>query len=163
MAPAPIRPDNKPHAQDWHPETLLKTLLGKWYFTREIPGHASMRGEAVFEETTDHYTLYREEGQLIAGDYTSSFFKEYLFEKAPGGFAVYFKEVPKRLFHTVILELNDDSLWHGKTEHQCLCDHYASAYVFFARGQFSITHQVKGPRKNYEIKTIYQLEESSQR
>ncbi len=146
-----------PQAPDWHPETVLEILLGKWQFTRDIPGHASMKGSAIFQKTAGDQILYREEGELITGDYTSSFFKEYLFEKAPGGFAVYFKETPKKLFHTVILELSAENLWWGNTEHQCLCDHYASTYAFFARGQFSITHQVKGPRKDYKSITLYQL------
>jgi hypothetical protein len=132
-------------------------LLGKWQFTRDIPGYASMKGDAIFQQTADDQILYREEGELISGDYTSSFFKEYLFEKAPGGFAVYFKEMPKRLFHTVVLEKSEENLWCGSTEHQCLCDHYASTYMFFAHSQFSITHQVKGPRKDYKSITLYQF------
>ena len=69
-----------------------------------------------------------------------------------GGFAVRFVESGE-LFHRVLL-VQDGDVLRGEAEHLCGADLYASTYEI-GDGGFAVRHRVKGPRKEYVMRTVY--------
>ncbi|WP_213805836.1 DUF6314 family protein [Granulicella sp. dw_53] len=133
---------------------VLERLLGRWAFEREISGHGSMVGFAVFE-VDGNRVAYREsgevkllDGQRVRGE------QKYLYESMQNGFAVYFHDTGL-LFHQVGLTAGEDGVWQGNAHHDCKDDVYDSEYVFGRDGTFEVQHQVRGPKKDYVIKTVY--------
>ena len=43
----------------------------------------------------------------------------------------------------------------GESEHLCGADHYATRYAFQPDGRFTVHHDVRGPRKDYAMTTVY--------
>lgn len=137
-------------------DTVFGALAGAWTLARTIEGQASMTGTAVFTPAADPDMLkYREDGRIqLADGKTFDGHREYLFERAPGGFVVHFAETPPRLFHTIRVVRNGDAL-AGSATHLCTPDTYDSSYRFLPDGSFEIRHTVHGPRKDYLSATVF--------
>lgn len=145
-------------------EGVITALKGEWSFKRIIEGHGSMQGMASvvtapaeeFFGREERLLHYREKGRLLlTGGEEFESEREYLFDRSDNGFAVYFKETPRRLFHTISLERQDGGLLRGGSVHWCHDDVYKTLYEFLPDGQFVIQHDVTGPRKDYRIFTKY--------
>ena len=135
---------------------MLRRLIGRWSLERTIDGQASMRGTAGFEPTADDWIEYREEGELrLANGQRFDAERRYRYSELAGGFAVFFAETPARLFHEVTLERRPGSVLAGHASHLCARDHYRSEYLFAPDDSFSVRHEVRGPRKEYTISTVY--------
>ena len=151
-----LAPQSSVNLSHWsEPATVLTRLIRKpWALERKIPGLASMMGTARFYREGDHFR-YRETGllTLTQGDRFAAQ-REYLYAQLPDGFAVYFKELPIRLFQTVRLTFSG-SVLRGVAAHECSPDHYFSCYTFEPDGTFHIHHRVDGPRKHYDIITRF--------
>lgn len=112
-----------------------------------------MSGKARFSRTESGAALYCEAGvfRLDSGESLSAR-QSYLYEAVEGGFTVRFVESGE-LFHRVLL-VQDGEISRGEAEHLCGADLYASAY-HFRKGGFAVRHAVKGPRKDYVVRTVY--------
>lgn len=137
------------------PETVFDRLPGAWALERTIEGQATMSGTAVFTPLEAGLLKYREEGRIrLADGKEFDGHRDYLFERAPGGFVVHFAETPRRLFHAIAVVPEGDAL-AGSATHLCTPDTYDSAYRFLPDGSFTIRHTVHGPRKDYLSATVF--------
>ncbi|WP_198083571.1 DUF6314 family protein [Variovorax sp. E3] len=136
-------------------DAVFDALAGAWTLARTIEGQASMTGIAVFTPGGQGVLKYREEGRIrLADGKEFDGHREYLFERAPGGFVVHFAETPPRLFHAIGIVRDGDAL-AGSATHLCTPDTYDSSYRFLADGSFEIRHTVRGPRKDYLSATVF--------
>ena len=143
-------------ARSWGtPDAVFDGLEGAWDLDRTIEGKATMTGIAEFKRLDTGMLKYREEGRIrLADGQAFDGHREYLFERSPGGFSVFFAETPPRFFHGIAIARDGDSLV-GSAGHLCVADHYDSLYRFLPDGSFVIEHVVNGPRKDYLSRTIF--------
>ena len=136
-----------------NPAEVMALLQGKWSISRTISTGGSFKGLAVFAPDNE-LLRYREDGclQMQNGSPCFQSWRTYVYERRERGFAVYFDETPLRLFQEVALSPSDLT---GHAEHHCGQDIYKSVYTFMPDGTFSITHDVKGPRKNYRMHSVF--------
>jgi hypothetical protein len=140
---------------EWASEWALERLLGEWRLERTISGQGQMSGTASFQSAENRRVLYRESGELLLESGTRLHGEQrYFYERTDGGFAVYFHGTGE-LFEQVILAVDAAGDWIGRAEHLCVADVYASEYLFRVDGTFEVRHQVRGPRKDYTIRTVY--------
>lgn len=136
-------------------DAVFDALAGAWTLARTIEGQAAMTGTAVFTPGEPGVLKYREEGRIrLADGKEFDGHREYLFERAPGGFVVHFAETPPRLFHAIGIVRDGDAL-AGSATHLCTPDTYDSSYRFLPDGSFEIRHTVRGPRKDYLSATVF--------
>lgn len=139
---------------------MLDGLAGRWSLRRVVEGkearQGSMQGVATFRRLESGLMAYREEGRLqLPGGGTFDAFRDYLYDRRTDGFAVFFAETPPRLFHEIRLREEADGTLVGAAEHPCGRDHYATRYAFQPDGSFVVHHDVRGPRKDYAMTTLY--------
>ncbi|QPF92636.1 DUF6314 family protein [Bradyrhizobium commune] len=135
---------------------VMTRFVGSWSFDRVIEGQATMRGIAVFTPLDTERLVYREQGDLTLANGTAlQAEREYIFASRDGGFEVFFKENPPRLFHVISLSASLRGEPSGSAGHLCNRDYYQSTYSFLADGRFVIRHVVSGPRKDYTMVTTY--------
>jgi len=114
-----------------------------------------MVGVARFQRLATGMLKYREEGRVrLADGRAFDGHREYLFERAAGGFVVLFAEHPPRLFHRIEIARDGDALI-GSATHRCAPDTYDSLYKFLGDGSFVVQHTVRGPRKDYLSTTVF--------
>lgn len=131
-------------------------LIGSWSFSRVIENQATMQGIATFTPLGAGRLAYCEQGNLkLANGTEVQAEREYVFGNSDGGFKVYFKEDPPRLFHEIALFASDRGELSGRAGHLCGHDDYQSAYTFLPDGTFVVRHMVSGPRKDYTMTTTY--------
>jgi hypothetical protein len=135
---------------------VTKKLIGSWSFDRVIEGQATMQGVAVFTPLDSGWLAYCEQGYLkLANGITVQAEREYFFSNSDGGFSVFFREDPPRLFHEISLSASSGGELSGHARHLCKRDDYQSAYMFLPDGTFVVRHVVSGPSKDYTMNTIY--------
>lgn len=140
------------HNFDTSAKGLFPLLKGRWTQRRTIKPGGHYTGFAQFEMVDDTTLTYHEEGTLTTDTgYCNIVHRDYVFKREGDGIAVYFAETPLRLFH----HLTFDSQAMAKAEHACDPDHYTSLYHFTDATHLTITHQVRGPRKDYTMVTHY--------
>lgn len=135
---------------------VTKKLIGSWSLDRVIEGQATMQGIATFAPLDGARLAYREQGHLkLANGTIVQAEREYIFSNSDGGFQVFFKEEPLRLFHEILLSASSGGELCGSARHICNRDDYQSAYRFMPDGTFVVRHVVSGPRKDYAITSTY--------
>jgi hypothetical protein len=125
---------------DWRFERLI--LDGAGVETGRVSGTALLTGtalEAVFDEVG---TLH------LPGQSPMTATRRYLWRAMAGGIDVRFDD--GRAFHTIILGGQS-----SKAAHWCDPDQYDVAYDFSGWPLWSSVWQVKGPRKDYTMRTHY--------
>lgn len=115
-----------------------------------------MSGRADFVPMTGQTLHYLEEGTVRARDGREMrFARRYIYSVEQYAIAVFFDEVPPRLFQHIPLTLLAGRL-AGDGEHLCGMDRYQSKYLFdLAKHNILIRHVVQGPRKDYVLETHY--------
>ncbi|MBJ2157702.1 DUF6314 family protein [Variovorax sp. IB41] len=137
------------------PDTVFARLEGAWDLDRTIESKATMTGMAGFTRLETCQLKYREDGRIRLPDGQSfDGHREYVYERSPDGFSVFFAETPLRLFHDIAIVREGDALV-GAAGHLCVADQYDSIYRFLADGTFVVEHLVKGPRKDYLSRTVF--------
>ena len=135
---------------------ITQKLIGSWSFNRVIEGQATMQGVATFTPLDREWLAYREQGDLkLANGATVRAEREYVFSGSDGGFKVFFREDPPRLFHEISLSASAGGGLSGRAQHLCRHDAYQSAYTFLPDGTFVVRHVVSGPAKDYTMNTTY--------
>jgi len=135
------------------PATLeINDFLGGWHLSRVIDDrHAGQRGtlEGAAEITRDGSRyLYREQGTLSLGGQVMQAARQYLWLPLPGGVDVRFED--GRRFHRIDLS----GATTGDT-HACSPDMYRVNYDFAGWPEWRALWRVGGPRKDYEMVTVY--------
>jgi hypothetical protein len=139
----------------WQEKWGFERLFGVWQLNREISGQGRMTGIAAFEALDARRALYRESGELWLEEGTRLRGEQrYFYERAEGGFAIHFHDSGE-LFERVIFEVGVGGIWVGRAEHHCEADVYRSEYLFRRGERFEVSHNVRGPRKYYTIRTVY--------
>ena len=134
---------------------MFEGLLGDWSLEREIPGRGRMKGRARFTLLDAETALYEESGELcLEGGQTLHSRQSYVYEKRQDGFAVRFADT-RELFHVMRFLASGDDLVCAAS-HLCMNDLYLSAYTVHSDGNFEVRHEVRGPQKDYVIRTWYQ-------
>jgi Family of unknown function (DUF6314) len=148
---------NETAVDGWgHISEVMNKLAGTWSLDRVIEGQGTMRGIATFTRLDRDRLAYREQGNLKLSNGTElQAEREYVFGKRDGGFEVFFKEDPPRLFHAIALTTRVGGGLCGDAGHLCSLDDYRSTYTFLPDGRFVIRHVVSGPRKAYTMTTTY--------
>ncbi|KYR01254.1 hypothetical protein DLAC_02374 [Tieghemostelium lacteum] len=148
----------------------FRSFSGRWNFTREIlhknnNERFSVNGIAKFQQLNvgDENTLqYQEEGVMkqLSNSQTFNITQRYIYQydEPKDQITVYFDENPKRLFHhltttTSVGEISNCQAVRGY--HLCELDHYNATYQFLSDREFQIIYSVQGPKKDYEIKTLF--------
>jgi hypothetical protein len=135
---------------------VTEKLIGSWAFNRVIESQATMQGTVIFTPLDGGRLAYREQGHLkLANGTTVQAEREYVFSNCDGGFKVFFREDPPRLFHEVSLAASSAGELSGRAGHLCKHDDYQSTYRFLPDGTFVVRHVVSGPRKDYTMNTTY--------
>ena len=133
---------------------VFEGLLGEWSLEREIPGRGRMKGRARFTLLDGETALYEESGELrLEGGQSLHSRQSYVYEKTEDGFAVRFADT-RKLFHVMRFAVSGDDLV-AEASHTCLNDLYLSGYTVRRDGSFEVRHQVRGPQKDYRIRTTY--------
>ncbi|MCS3728332.1 DUF6314 family protein [Bradyrhizobium betae] len=135
---------------------VTKRLIGSWSIDRVIVSQATMQGIATFTPLDRGRLAYREQGHLkLANGTIVQAEREYVFSSSKGGFKVFFRENPPRLFHEIFLSASTGGALSGRARHLCKRDDYQSAYMFLLDGTFVVRHVVSGPCKGYTMDTTY--------
>jgi hypothetical protein len=136
------------------PGDVFAGLKGDWKLSRRLDGRGWMEGTATFSDALDGNLAYHERGRVRLDTQEFDAERKYIFAPRPAGFAVYFAEIPPRLFHEVELTRANGTLT-GQASHLCAADLYRSRYEFLPDGRFTILHEVSGPRKGYSLSTSF--------
>ena len=115
-------------------------------------------GEAAF--STHEYGLhYREQlaGNLENGEKLTGY-REYLYVFGARDLKIFFFADNKQgdLFLSIPLtkDRSNETLY-GEAKHLCVEDNYQARFSFATTDSFSIEYDVRGPRKNYQMRTEY--------
>ncbi len=127
-------------------ERTLNDFLGTWTIARQISQSgapdAQFAGQGVWTPSSKG-ALYEERGTLtMPGAQPMQAERRYVWR----GLDVYFDD--GRFFHTV-------PPMGGDTQHWCDPDDYRVTYTFDDWPRFSVMWQVKGPRKDYTMRSTY--------
>ncbi|MFW2542610.1 DUF6314 family protein [Primorskyibacter sp. 2E107] len=126
---------------------------GAWTYAREIDdatglGAGAGQGTARFIRQ-DGALRYDEEGQIaFATTPPMKGSRRYLWRETPAGAAVFFED--GRAFHDVDLRQGSPA-----AAHWCDPDQYDVTYDFSDWPRWSSLWRVKGPRKDYTMRTTY--------
>jgi uncharacterized protein DUF6314 len=135
---------------------VFLALAGTWELSRII-GDWNFRGAAVFCAHEPDELRYEENGILSKpGTPDTAASRRYIYRYEADRIVIYFDERPARIFEVLDPKRAPSGNWEAGAEHACDPDHYASRYAFGA-DTISITHVVRGPRKDYEMVSDYRL------
>ncbi|MCF2903507.1 DUF6314 family protein [Octadecabacter sp. CECT 8868] len=132
----------------------ISDFLGVYKVTREIADHraearSQFDGQAVIAATAEGAT-YRETGGLIVNGQRFEAERSYLWQQAGDRIWVSFED--GRAFHDF-----DPQSGGLASEHLCGEDMYRGGYEVSDWPLWSVTWNVKGPRKDYRSVTIYEM------
>src|ERR1043165_4217818 len=99
---------------------ITQKLIGSWSLDRVIESQATMQVIATFTPLDREWLAYREQGDLkLANGATMQAEREYVFRGSDGGFNVFFREDPPRLFHEISLSASSRGGLSGHAHHLC--------------------------------------------
>jgi|SRR5579871_1205585 len=133
---------------------IFYSLKGHWKFSRHITDQGTVEGIACFRKKANHphVLLYREEGvftSLKGQQHRIS--QEYEYRYSEEKIDVFFARERNQLLHS--LEFTGPHQASG--QHLCGKDTYFAAYQFHFPGSFELQYVVKGPKKDYQIQTLF--------
>ena len=146
-------------------EKLFKSLVGTWEIKRKINDRLIFRQD--FLEGKADFVGFNFDGQLKYREdlilNSLHLFKEYLYyyDKVEEKIKVYFcdnyGEVKNyndtlKLFHTINFKEENKK---AKCYHLCKLDIYKAEYSFKDENNFEIFYAVNGPKKDYQIFSVY--------
>ncbi|HUB18984.1 MAG TPA: DUF6314 family protein [Acidobacteriaceae bacterium] len=137
--------------------SVFEWLQGEWAFVREVPGYASVRGEARIAPAGDDAARYEETALVTLARGGKLRAKQcYLHRRLPrpaNGIEVRFCETGE-LFERLEFRARRDGALEARARYVCAEDVYESAFV--VRGeQLQVEHVVRGPKKDYRVATTY--------
>lgn len=114
-----------------------------------------MAGQGEFTPTSHDEYKYIEQGTLTLdhGGVVENVTRVFLYQFKDEAIQIYYADGPDngKLFQT--LTFKNDS--EASAEHLCGKDLYKSHYKFEFPESFTITHDVKGPKKDYVSETVF--------
>lgn len=138
--------------------SVFDRLLGEWSLVREVPGKATMTGRARILPTGEGHARYDESARVLLADgETLTGSQSYRYRRLPppaNGFDVLFAD-DEELFERLDFHLSPDGSLRADAEHHCAPDHYVSRFTLDREDCLFVEHQVKGPHKDYVVRTTY--------
>lgn len=140
--------------------SVFDWLPGEWTFVREIPGYARVRGEArVTLAGADGEARYEEtaEVSLVQGGRLRAT-QCYVFRRlaAPAnGIEVRFCDTGE-LFERLEFSERADGGLEARARFVCAADVYESLFAVGQDERLHVEHVVRGPRKDYVVRTAYE-------
>lgn len=136
---------------------VFRALRGQWQISRTISPGGRFTGRAEFVAADDKILSYSETGALAldSGNVIRDVSRRYQFVLMDDDkISVLFADGPQagKLFHTITPE----GTGVAACFHHCGQDDYLSYYDFVSLpNAFTIRHQVKGPKKDYNSTSFY--------
>lgn len=123
---------------------IFKILHGQWSFTRLASTGEKTSGNAQFSahKSEEDTLTYHEEGD--------GFYQDYFYRLKGKDITIYDKENKK------MLNLSFDNENKGRGDYICVQDTYHAEFVLNGNNAFTLIYTVKGPKKDYTIKTVFQ-------
>lgn len=141
-----------------HGADVFDRLQGEWSFVREVPGKATMTGRARILPTGEGRARYDESARVLLADgKTLTGSQSYRYRRLPlpaNGFDVLFAE-NEELFERLDFHPSPDGSLRADAEHHCAPDHYVSHFTLDREDRLFVEHTVKGPHKDYVVRTTY--------
>lgn len=140
------------------PEQAFDFLLGVWSIERDIAGQATMCGTAWVTPVSVDTASYQEEVQVrTAQGVQFRGVQRYRYHRSESGLTILFAETGT-LFQQLCFEPHEaEAALIAQAEHRCGKDHYSSRYDLRSSPggarEVRLSHQVRGPRKHYEVHT----------
>lgn len=133
-------------------EFFLK-LPGKYHIKRTIDNHGYGEGISYFLQINTNELLYKEELNFHYHGCDNEILavKEYKYILENNGITKYFTDEKSSLFYQ--LDFVDNTKAIGS--HLCGRDKYNATYIFLDSDSFSLTYEVLGPKKNFNINTVF--------
>ena len=140
------------------PSSVFDRLLGRWIFVRDIAGYAHAQGKARITREGEDTARYEESGEVaLARGGTLHATQCYLYRRwpaVPDGLEILFCE-SREIFHQLAFKQGSDGSFEAHARFLCAADEYVSDYRFDPAGRLHVQHIVRGPKKNYQINTIF--------
>ena len=137
------------------PEQLLfDAFPGEWSLSRTIPGIGAATGTAWFVPVGPAQLRYLEEGSFVpARGPATRIRQEHLYSLEPEGIRV--ATALGRTLHRLRLRAPGADPWplDATDVHECVADTYTGRYRFESERRFTVTMRVRGPRKDYLIRS----------
>ncbi len=133
---------------------IFYSLEGFWKLSRHITDQGTVEGIACFRKKANHpnVLLYREEGVFTSlNGQRFDISQEFEYRLTEERIDVFFSREHDRLLHS--LEFIGPNQASGR--HLCGYDNYCAAYQFHFPGSFELHYVVKGPKKDYQIQTLF--------
>lgn len=158
---------------------IFNLIQGTWKISRKIPGTGFLNGQAKFERNQNDLNklFYSENGVFHFDDGKSlEATKKYIYHYLNDDIHVYFNEknnenlekiknntdqISSCFFHKFGIANSQQEPGETKLKlnalHLCINDEYRISYEFDLSNtdRFSITYDVKGPKKDYSSHTIF--------
>lgn len=137
---------------------MFDLLLGTWTFVREVSHQASMAGRATIVLVEEGTALYQEAAQVtLANGQTLNGQQRYLYQRSPrpvNGFDILFDRT-QQLFQSLKFSSSGNGRLTARASHLCKADSYFSEYALDKEDCFHVQHTVRGPQKDYVVRTTY--------
>lgn len=137
------------------PKQIFQSLSGEWSLKRTLGSYGIIHGTGIFCRSSCPSILsYRED--FLVENFNQNFmhsYKEYEYHYKLGKIIKYFKFENKKnqIFYELEFIKDDFAI----ASHLCNLDRYDVEYRFGDLGYFSMEYTVKGPSKDYVIKTEF--------
>lgn len=147
-------------------ESLPVFFSGPWALERTVvqrdgPVTAVAEGRAFFSAAGPGELLYHEEGSVtLQPGSRFSFFRSYTYRFSEGVMQVFFADGPDAgtLYQSYAFKDRRDRL-ELLAVHHCGADVYAGCYELTGTDHFYLVTSVKGPKKDFEITTLFSRRE----
>lgn len=151
----------------WSPEmklditNLQEVLKGEWHITRDATDTPQFFGTAIFcrkEDMDQNALLYREDMNFPIKRGHLHGFREYIYVFGQDSLQIRFTKEnpnPEEIFMNLNLMADKHNALTASDLHRCGCDDYTGTFTFINPNEFHIKYRVKGPRKDYEISSVY--------
>jgi hypothetical protein len=135
---------------------LFDFFSGNWSFIRVITQQLNnddvIKGDLSFTELGHNRKLCSESGYWEGKNINSC--KNYVFIFENNNIQIY---SDNQLLHSLCF-INDDNGHFAATHtHKCGNDHYKCTYKILSESLYQVEYEVKGPNKDYVMKTVYNM------
>ena len=143
-------------------QRVFRILVGRWRLDRTIPGVASLIGQAVLAPAGGVVSTlrYEERGDLrlnAGSQYAAE--RRYLYRLIGERLVIEFADRPNRgaVLHDLSFKPspNGAGILVARHRHWCAPDSYDLEMTITGCDRFETRYRIAGPRKNYEMHSIY--------
>ncbi|SHF67947.1 DUF6314 family protein [Streptoalloteichus hindustanus] len=137
---------------------LFDSLVGQWALSRTISGFGVFDGTARFRPIQADVLRYREEGELVtATGERGPAYREYFYLLRGERILVCFTDTEPggRVLHDLLPAGSGAGPLSASAVHHCGRDVYTGHYDFRAPDRFDVRIEVRGPAKDYTIRSTY--------